>query len=541
MMVEVFMDIRLYRNEVQNWIKEIQKNRGTNPKKIIENCDYLEQYGQKICDDALIGFACFSRGEAYYLLNDMKNFYSQMLSCIPYMERIGEWGYVAMANNLLGIMSLNRGNVPYAMDYYMKSITICQNYRLPDLEWMIHMNMGALYLSIEEYQKALDHIENGYHYIILHPEIPNYILNLTVCYIGMGKAYLALEDKKNAILYNEKLEKECAHILQGIDQIGVLCYQSKLYHVLNKTKERDLCIKKIDRLINRDIPIMDLFDDIYEYLEMLLEIKFYDEFLHFYSLTEELIKTTTIKNLQRKIISLKIRYYQKTNQEEKRKEEALKYYELSVSLEKENHMMVINIIEMRNSLHDLVQINKEVEKENQALHKKSETDPLTGLYNRFRLNIYGEEAITRAKNNKSSIAIEILDIDYFKQYNDNYGHQAGDSCIKNVAKKMLEMRRYGKVFCARYGGDEFVIVYEGFAKDEVEKMAQELKTSIIDLQMEHKYSKVENVATISQGICWGIPTSNQRMADFLQKADDMLYEVKKISRNSVRLGEITGN
>ncbi len=120
------MNISLYMQEVQNWIKEIQPDRGRDSKRLMENCDKIEEYGRKIHDDALIGFACFSRGETYYLMNDTRNFYVQMIACIPSMEKIGEWGYVVMANNMLGIMSLNRGNAPYAMDYYLKALSYCE-------------------------------------------------------------------------------------------------------------------------------------------------------------------------------------------------------------------------------------------------------------------------------------------------------------------------------------------------------------------------------------------------------------------------------
>ena len=168
----------MYMQEVQNWIKEIQSNRGKDPERLIMYCDKIEDYGRKIHDNALIGFACFSRGETYYLMNDTRNFYAQMLASLTPMEKIGEWGYVVMANNMLGIMSLNRGNAPFAMDYYMKAMSYCQKYRLPDLEWIVHMNIGALYLNIEEYAKALDHLESGYHYIMAHPGREDYIQNL---------------------------------------------------------------------------------------------------------------------------------------------------------------------------------------------------------------------------------------------------------------------------------------------------------------------------------------------------------------------------
>ena len=78
------------------------------------------------------------------------------------------------------------------MDYYLKALSYCEKYGLPNLEWIVHMNIGSLYLNIYEYQKALDHLESGYHYIIVNPTMPGYIEHLTAAYLNIAKAYLCM-------------------------------------------------------------------------------------------------------------------------------------------------------------------------------------------------------------------------------------------------------------------------------------------------------------------------------------------------------------
>ena len=97
---------------------------------------------------------------------------------------------------------------------------------------------------------------------------------------------------------------------------------------------------------------------------------------------------------------------------------------------------------------------------------------------------------------RSPLSYEILDIDYFKQYNDEYGHQAGDECVKAIAGIENE-----NIFCARYGGDEFVIVYAGVEAKEVKETAERLRQQVYDLNMQHNGSSEYSVVTISQGIC----------------------------------------
>lgn len=541
------MNISLYMQEVQNWIKEIQSDRGRDPKHLMENCDKLEEYGRKIHDDALIGFACFSRGETYYLMNDTRNFYAEMLACLPAMEKIGEWGYVVMANNMLGIMSMNRGNAPYAMDYYLKALSYCEKYGLPQLEWIVHMNMGCLYQNIHEYQKALDHLESGYHYIIVNQMMPGYIQHLTAAYLNMAKAYLCMAKEQNATEmlttvahYNDKIEKKCKPYLQNVESLAVSCFQARYYYEKGQEEALSKEIMHIADYLKQDVPIMDVYDDLYEYMCMLLESKRYDDFKSCYFAIEELTKQTNIRNLEKRLLTILICYYKSMEDEEHYQKATVAYYELSEEMEKENSVMVASMIQMRNSLNNLVQINWEVEQENIALHQKSETDSLTGLYNRYKLNEYGEDAFMRACDKQTPLAIEILDIDYFKEYNDNYGHQAGDEVLKMISRILLQMQKHGNVFCSRYGGDEFVLIYPDMSEEETYQWSEQLKQMIMQQSIEHKHSKAADIITISQGICWGIPTKENKVWDFLHAADTLLYEVKKVSRNSIRLGYLNG-
>lgn len=96
-----------------------------------------------------------------------------------------------------------------------------------------------------------------------------------------------------------------------------------------------------------------------------------------------------------------------------------------------------------------------------------------------------------------------------------------------------------KILCARYGGDEFVIVYCDMSREEVLEQARNLRERIMDLKMEHKFSLASSMVTISQGICWDIPTEATKTWDYLHVADIMLYKGKKKSRNSVYIGTLT--
>ena len=529
------MDVRSYSREIQLLINEIQKNRGRDSSALIQACDKLLAYGKGMKDDALIGYAYFSKGETYYLLNDASNFYSQMLSCMGPMEHVKEWGYVAMANNMLGIVSLNRGNAPFALDYFIKAISICEDYSLPDIEWMIHMNLGSLYLNIEEFQKSISHTEIAYRYLLDHKDLANYTESITAIFLGMGRAYLMLDRDDRYIEIEKRLRVDCLPFLQEMDKIVIYCFFARVHQAIGEDDARDYWINMVNEHASTSMPILDVFDDFYDYLHMLLSIEKYDDFFKAYTILDDLTKRTAIKNLERKLLTLKIRYYRRVGQIEEYKIASVLYFELSEFMERENRLMVSNMIVMRNSYMELTQINRKVEEKNTFLQKRSETDPLTGLYNRLKLNEYSEEAFEKALVNRLSIAVEILDIDFFKQFNDNYGHQKGDECIKFIANTLKKLSSYDGIFVARYGGDEFVVIYEGLSYEMVEAKANELRDMIYEANVEHKFSLTDDRVTISQGICYGIPERDDSMFAYLQGADKMLYEVKQQSRNAIRI------
>ena len=236
-------------------------------------------------------------------------------------------------------------------------------------------------------------------------------------------------------------------------------------------------------------------------------------------------------------MNLKIEYSRRTKDEDVYKDLTVQYYELSMSMEKENHYLVSSLLEFRKILDYESKMRREAERQNLALQEKSETDALTKISNRLRLNTYIEEAFESAKKEGRLFGVEILDIDYFKQYNDNYGHQAGDKCLVKIAKQLKKLEEHGNVNVFRYGGDEFVIVYEEYQKSAIESMMKELKEGVTCKKLEHKYSLVDQIVTVSQGAYVEVPRKEEKVYDFLHAADVMLYKVKQKSKNDYLIGQ----
>ncbi|MGE4382995.1 MAG: cache domain-containing protein [Arcobacter sp.] len=160
------------------------------------------------------------------------------------------------------------------------------------------------------------------------------------------------------------------------------------------------------------------------------------------------------------------------------------------------------------------------------------TDELTRLYNRRFFNTKINEEINRAKRENNCISLLILDIDYFKQYNDTYGHQKGDVALEDVARLLKNKTNRASDFAFRLGGEEFAIITT-LEKEKAIEFAQILRTEVENLKIEHKASDISKHLTISIGLVSKNANEVENSDKLYKEADDNLYEAKKQGRNTV--------
>lgn len=166
------------------------------------------------------------------------------------------------------------------------------------------------------------------------------------------------------------------------------------------------------------------------------------------------------------------------------------------------------------------------------IEQLSITDELTKLYNRRFFNNKIEEEINRAKRENKTLCLLILDIDYFKQYNDTYGHQKGDFVLESVAKILANKTNRASDFAFRIGGEEFAII-TSLEKDKTIEFAQLIKEDIENLKIEHKASEISKYVTISIGAVSKMAIEIKDSDELFKEADDNLYEAKKLGRNCI--------
>jgi len=158
------------------------------------------------------------------------------------------------------------------------------------------------------------------------------------------------------------------------------------------------------------------------------------------------------------------------------------------------------------------------------------SDPLTGLANRRYFNLFLSREMRRCMRNRSAISLIEVDVDYFKDYNDELGHLAGDQCLTNVGRTLLAYSRRPGDLAARLGGDEFALVLGDTGLAESQKVAEAIRKAIDDLRMVFGASRR---VTVSVGVASVIPHEPQNEDFLFHEADKALYRAKLAGRNRV--------
>lgn len=179
-----------------------------------------------------------------------------------------------------------------------------------------------------------------------------------------------------------------------------------------------------------------------------------------------------------------------------------------------------------------VQTHLELKYHRDQLRRQSREDGLTGLANRRCFDEFLQRSWQQALARRQSLALILSDVDYFKKYNDGYGHPAGDACLAAVAAAMAAVPLPAQALLARYGGEEFVLLAP-LNLPAAAALAEALRVAVAALAIDHQYSPVSPQVTLSLGVAVCEVTSHGSAALLLQYADTALYQAKQQGRNCV--------
>lgn len=190
-----------------------------------------------------------------------------------------------------------------------------------------------------------------------------------------------------------------------------------------------------------------------------------------------------------------------------------------------------HILERKRAEEELKRLNSQLEHANKKLEKLANFDSLTGIANRRNFMETFENEWKRACRNNLPVSLIMIDVDFFKSFNDNYGHQAGDECLKKIASILgRSLTRTGD-FLARYGGEEFVVILPATDIHGSSSVAERLRQEVEEAQMPHGVSEISEYITISLGTATTLPHNSMSPSGLIAAADEALYKAKRTGRN----------
>jgi len=182
---------------------------------------------------------------------------------------------------------------------------------------------------------------------------------------------------------------------------------------------------------------------------------------------------------------------------------------------------------------ELKRINKQLQEANQKLEMISKTDGLTGITNRLSFESVLRDEWDNCMQHSTPLSLIMIDIDYFKEYNDHYGHPAGDRCIKLIANLLTMYAKDPTYKVARYGGDELIIVLPYTDKEKAWNLAEQIRKGVEEKALPHMYSEAAKHVTISLGVNTVVPSDNVSIEEFIRNTDQALYKAKERRNCSV--------
>lgn len=357
----------------------------------------------------------------------------------------------------------------------------------------------------------------------LYNECQSYV-NISGKYIELGEYSKAKEYLDMAVeQYNSKYLR--------LARVNIIAAYVIVYHRMG---EDELAYTEASKVLKNDRETYFEIESYIDYTDIsgiLIEMGYTAEAERLLNIMEEVCEKE-YSNIRRKELCIRyVELYKKLNNTVQLNHWYEEYYIVSRKMYDESKEVIVTSIDNRQKLETEREINAELTEDNNELAKESEYDELTSLNNRYGLtrdyDMLNEEAVRNGYN----MCVAIFDIDYFKIYNDTYGHLAGDECLVRIAQ--ILKRNVKDDYCAvRYGGDEFIVMGINKTDDEVNSFAKHLLSDIADADMKFEAHPFSDRVTISFGAVNIQAGKDYDISEFIHSADNALYKVKQNGKNS---------
>lgn len=498
----------------------------------LELCDRLYDLASGNGNKKVMGEALFYKGEALVMTEPDKA-EKYIHSCIRLLEDT-DYELIARAYNILGIITDNRDDLSNSLNFYLKCFQICEEHNLNHVKGLCACNIGVIFQMLELYEKSSGYFKSALECFKKADESEDTYMNIVTVNLNLFIDYFNMRDLENM--------KECFEYIvvnrKYLEtQFSVELFKAEMMYIAGNTDKLDETLEKAVEESKEQQLVIEFLDSYVLLCDFLYKLKKYDILLEELDLIENQMTDSSFPRIRIKLIKYRLTCIgEKADFDEYKKwtKEYIKTYEL---ITYNYHQSIVNSIQLRM----YIEVLKDSE---QVYENMAMTDGLTKLYNRYGLKKSAKRMIDEASEKGQMIGVAIIDIDYFKQVNDYYGHSYGDECLKSVAEILRKCcplkpdEQTPKMILSRYGGDEFVVIIQDVRPNDMEEYSYNVKKAVIEKNMQSEKSPVADIVTLSQGMVCRQVRKEDELEILINEADKILYDVKENGRNGYKIKTI---
>ncbi|MBR0164626.1 MAG: diguanylate cyclase [Lachnospiraceae bacterium] len=513
------MDLTAYSEEIREEIARTQQLITTSGRRVFTVLKRLEKRTAPYGNHTLSGLVCFYYAQAHYFRDEPGAMHRYLMDAIGHLLRGDDPELLARSYNLFAVAAQAAGCFDVAQNYFRTARSFVEDKKDSLMYAMINANIGDLLVEMGDYKQALGYSRQSIPVVKSHKDDPLYIHNIITAYVNYGLNQIYVGNihgaKKTLPIIDHYFYEERGSVTEKT----LLWYRLFYAHLAlaegDRQRTKEMVADIVHRLTSKTV-YSEFLNDTHRFCRALMEKK---ELRLAGSLIRAIEKGDLSAGSHYRsllIAQLKVDYYGLTSNTKKRNEayeERQRLYEAQRRVQREIYLRSVDIMIL---MSDLMAEQEEVREENERLQHLAETDALTSLPNRYALNRVLEQLFDEALRTGKSLGVGIADIDRFKQYNDHFGHRRGDECLREVGTALSRIAKEGEVFAARYGGDEFVLIYQDMSDDQIRAVVYDLLQSI--------------PIRITHGFYNAVPTEESKPFEYLARADERMYETRKRRR-----------
>lgn len=476
----------------------------------------------------------------YYAFCAMKNenqevAWTYIIKALGYVQGEGTTQMLAKIYLLLGDIALFNGDQTSAIESYLSVLELCEGENWVEEKVRAYFQYGRIMMDYSHFEQAVDSYEKGLKdcseemiCILSETLYMRTICGLIICYWKLYKDDLA-EKYLIQLEQNQKLRLNGTELSFEIKCLKVICL---LKH--DKQEEASILEEEVMDLLPYWKPERATKAATILVLKFMLRQK-RDLFMNrFFVWVQEQEDSEAISSMKDWVAEIRFAYCLNNG-------DCKDLYDAGEELlsQGERHKM-----DRRNSFHRLSSMRGEIRRieklqielslMNENLLSDTLHDAMTGMANRVYFADYAAQMVERLRGSSTPMVVGIVDIDFFKCVNDTYGHVVGDESVIRIGKAIEEWAG-NRLFCARYGGDEFVIIGEGLSVAEMEEMALQLKNRLREMEIRNSSSPIAPYITLSQGYFIHKVEKELNIWNFLTVADNLMYQIKKSTKNDFQV------